>query len=215
MRRYVSGGSSAGLSADSGECVAAAARSCWRRRGTCSRWRRRMWMRRMRAGEARGCVRAEAGGGEGSGGVCAGQRVGGRMRRLLCLVVLGADTSGGVRWRGAGEARRTRRMRSGCCASFPGACIEVLTGVAVATRAGVVSGVETTEVTFSEIPEARSNVLRDGRSRWTRRGRMGFRGMRRGGFRGSMGCYFNVMGLPIARVVGMIEGASELRGAAS
>ena len=131
----------------------------------------------------------------------------------LPLVVLGADTTvvcdGEVLAKptDAEDAKRMLRQLSG-------RMHEVLTGVAVATRAGVVSGVETTSVTFSEIPEAELDFYCATQEPMDKAGAYGIQGYAARWIPRIDGDYFNVMGLPIARVVRMIEGASELRGSA-
>ena len=87
---------------------------------------------------------------------------------------------------------------------------EVLTGVAVATGfgIGVVSGVETTSVTFSEIPEAELVFYCATTEPMDKAGAYGIQGYAARWIPRIDGDYFNVMGLPIARVVRMIEAAA-------
>jgi septum formation protein len=84
----------------------------------------------------------------------------------------------------------------------------VLTGVAVATRAGVVSDVVTTEVTFSEIGEDELAAYCATGEPLDKAGAYGIQGYAARWVPRIDGCYFNVMGLPIARVVGLIESAT-------
>jgi septum formation protein len=83
----------------------------------------------------------------------------------------------------------------------------VLTGVAVATRAGVVSDVVTTEVTFSEIAESEIAAYCATGEPLDKAGAYGIQGYAARWVPRIDGCYFNVMGLPIARVVGLMEEA--------
>jgi len=84
---------------------------------------------------------------------------------------------------------------------------EVLTGIAVATRGGVTSAVETTSVTFSEIPEAELALYCATSEPMDKAGAYGIQGYAARWVPRIDGCYFNVMGLPIARVVGLIDAA--------
>jgi septum formation protein len=122
------------------------------------------------------------------------------------LVVLGADTcvvcDGEVLGKpvDAGDAERMLRMLSGR-EHF------VLTGVAAATRAGVVSDVVTTEVTFYEIAESEITAYCATGEPLDKAGAYGIQGYAARWVPRIDGCYFNVMGLPIAWVVGLMEEA--------
>lgn len=98
------------------------------------------------------------------------------------------------------DAKRMLRMLSG-------RVHRVLTGVAAMTRAGVVSGVESTEVMFAEIPEAELEAYCATSEPMDKAGAYGIQGYAARWIPRIDGCYFNVMGLPIARVVRMIEEA--------
>jgi septum formation protein len=123
------------------------------------------------------------------------------------LVVLGADTTvvcdGEIlaKPEDAEDAKRMLRRLSG-------RVHEVLTGVAVATHTGVVSGVEATEVTFSEIPEAELDLYCATAEPMDKAGAYGIQGYAARWIPRIDGDYFNVMGLPIACVVRMIEEAT-------
>jgi septum formation protein len=122
------------------------------------------------------------------------------------LVVLGADTTvvrDGEILAKPEDAEDAKRMLR----SLSGRVHEVLTGVAVATRAAVVSGVETTEVTFSQIPEAELDLYCATTEPMDKAGAYGIQGYAARWIPRIDGDYFNVMGLPIARVVRMIEEA--------
>ena len=120
------------------------------------------------------------------------------------VIVLGADTTVVcdaeilAKPEDAADAKRMLRRLSG-------RTHEVLTGVAVATRAGVVSGVETTSVTFSGIPEAELDLYCATAEPMDKAGAYGIQGYAARWIPRIDGDYFNVMGLPIARVVRMIE----------
>lgn len=122
------------------------------------------------------------------------------------LIVLGADTTvvldGEILGKpmDAAEARRMLRRLSG-------RTHQVLTGVAVATRAGVVRGVETTEVVFAQIPDAELDEYCATDEPLDKAGAYGIQGYAARWISRIDGDYFNVMGLPIARVVRMIEEA--------
>jgi septum formation protein len=134
---------------------------------------------------------------------------------LSTLAVLGADTTvvcdGEILAKPADAADAKRMLRL-----LSGRVHEVLTGVAVATAAGVVSGIETTSVTFSEISEAELNFYCATSEPLDKAGAYGIQGYAARWIPWIDGDYFNVMGLPIARVVGMIEAvSSELRRSSS
>jgi septum formation protein len=122
------------------------------------------------------------------------------------LMVLGADTTvvcdGEILSKPVDAAEAKRMLRR-----LSGRVHQVLTGVALATRSGVVSGVETTKVTFSEIPEAELDLYCSTPEPMDKAGAYGIQGYAARWIPRIDGDYFNVMGLPIARVVRMIEGA--------
>jgi septum formation protein len=124
----------------------------------------------------------------------------------LALIVLGADTSvvfdGHVLGKpiDARDAERMLRMLSG-------RVHRVLTGVAAATRAGVVSDVVTTEVTFLAIAEGELAAYCATGEPLDKAGAYGIQGYAARWVPRIEGCYFNVMGLPIARVVRLVEEA--------
>jgi len=124
----------------------------------------------------------------------------------LALIVLGADTSvvfdGHVLGKpiDARDAERMLRMLSG-------RVHRVLTGVAAATRAGVVSDVVTTEVTFLAIAEGELATYCATGEPLDKAGAYGIQGYAARWVPWIEGCYFNVMGLPIARVVRLVEEA--------
>jgi septum formation protein len=124
------------------------------------------------------------------------------------LVVLGADTTvvcdGEILAKPADAEDAKRMLRR-----LSGRVHEVLTGVAVATASGVVSTIETTSVTFSDIPEAELDFYCATSEPLDKAGAYGIQGYAARWIPRIDGDYFNVMGLPIARVVRMIEGAAK------
>jgi len=123
------------------------------------------------------------------------------------LLVLGADTSvvcddvGGELILGkpvdAADAARMLRMLSGRSHT-------VLTGVAVVGARRTLSAVERTVVTFDEISEAEIAKYVASREPLDKAGAYGIQGYAARWIPRVEGCYFNVMGLPISRVVGML-----------
>jgi septum formation protein len=87
---------------------------------------------------------------------------------------------------------------------------EVLTGVAVTTQAGTTSAIETTLVTFSEVSEPELAAYCATGEPLDKAGAYGIQGYAARWIPRIEGCYFNVMGLPVARVVRMIEAAARL-----
>jgi septum formation protein len=122
------------------------------------------------------------------------------------VLVLGADTTvvcdGEILGKpeGAEDAARMLRMLSG-------RVHQVLTGLAVVSDAGVVSGCETTDVTFSAIPEDELARYCASPEPLDKAGAYGIQGYAARWIPRIEGDYFNVMGLPIARVVGMLKSA--------
>lgn len=123
------------------------------------------------------------------------------------VMVLGADTTvvcdGEIlgKPRDADDARRMLRRLSGRTHL-------VLTGVAVATRAGVKSGVEQTEVTFARIADDELELYCASGEPMDKAGAYGIQGYAARWIPRIEGCYFNVMGLPIARTVRLIEASA-------
>jgi septum formation protein len=124
------------------------------------------------------------------------------------LIVLGADTTvvcdGEILAKPTDgeDAKRILRRLSG-------RTHQVLTGVALATGAGTTSGVESTEVTFSTIPEAELDAYCATAEPMDKAGAYGIQGYAARWIPHIEGDYFNVMGLPIARVVAMVAKITE------
>jgi septum formation protein len=120
------------------------------------------------------------------------------------LLVLGADTTvvcdGEILAKPADALDAKRMLRQ-----LSGRTHLVMTGVAAAAASGVVSGVETTEVTFSQIPESELDLYCATEEPLDKAGAYGIQGYAARWIPRIDGDYFNVMGLPIARVVRMIE----------
>jgi septum formation protein len=122
------------------------------------------------------------------------------------LIVLGADTTvacdGHILAKPDDAADAMRMLRR-----LSGRTHQVMTGVAAVTRAGGESGVETTEVTFSEISEAELAAYCATDEPLDKAGAYGIQGYAARWIPRIDGCYFNVMGLPIARTAKLIEAA--------
>jgi septum formation protein len=123
------------------------------------------------------------------------------------LIVLGTDTcvvcEGEVLGKptdGADAKRMLRRLSN--------RTHWVLTGVAAVTHQGVKSSVERTEVTFNRIPEADLELYCETAEPLDKAGAYGIQGYAARWIPRIDGCYFNVMGLPIARTVQLIEAAT-------
>jgi septum formation protein len=122
------------------------------------------------------------------------------------LLVLGADTTvvcdGEILGKPSGAEDAARMLRV-----LSGRVHQVLTGLAVVSAARVVSGFETTDVTFSAIPPDELARYCATPEPLDKAGAYGIQGYAARWIPRIDGDYFNVMGLPIARVVRMIEGA--------
>jgi septum formation protein len=122
------------------------------------------------------------------------------------LVVLGADTTVVLddqilgKPADAADARAMLRRLSG-------RTHQVLTGIAAATRAGTTSAVESTDVTFSEISGEELDAYCATPEPLDKAGAYGIQGYAARWVPCIDGCYFNVMGLPIARTVTLLNSA--------
>ena len=122
------------------------------------------------------------------------------------LIVLGADTTvvcdGHILAKPADAADAARILRR-----LSDRTHQVLTGVAAVSRAGVFSGVETTEVVFAPIPESELTAYCATTEPLDKAGAYGIQGYAARWILRIDGCYFNVIGLPIARTAKLIEAA--------
>jgi MAF protein len=122
------------------------------------------------------------------------------------LIVLGADTSvvlGEEILGKPADAADARRMLQ----RLSGKTHRVLTGIAAMTTAGVLSAVESTEVVFANISDADLDTYCATAEPLDKAGAYGIQGYAARWIPRIDGCYFNVMGLPIARVVRLIDEA--------
>jgi septum formation protein len=121
-------------------------------------------------------------------------------------LVLGADTTvvceGAILAKPADAADAKRMLRR-----LSGRTHQVLTGIAAVTRAGTTSAVESTDVTFSAIPTSELDLYCATSEPLDKAGAYGIQGYAARWIPRIDGDYFNVMGLPIARVVRLIEAA--------
>jgi septum formation protein len=123
------------------------------------------------------------------------------------LVVLGADTCvlcGGEilgKPKSRDDARRMLELLSG-------RTHQVLTGIAAATHAATVSDVEITQVYFDLILEEEMAHYLDSGEPMDKAGAYGIQGYAARWIPRIEGCYFNVVGLPLARTVALL---AELR----
>jgi septum formation protein len=127
------------------------------------------------------------------------------------LLVLGADTTvvcDGDILAKPDDAEHAKQMLR----KLSGRTHQVLTGVAVIARAGTASAVEITDVTFSNIPEAELDLYCATHEPLDKAGAYGIQGYAARWIPRIDGDYFNVVGLPIARVVRLLEDASEESG---
>lgn len=122
------------------------------------------------------------------------------------LIVLGADTAvvseGNILGKPANgaDARRMLQLLSGRTHA-------VLTGVAAVTRSGVVSDVEVTQVTFNVLHEAEIDAYVSTGEPLDKAGAYAIQGYAARWIPRIEGCYFNVVGLPIARTIALLAEA--------
>lgn len=122
------------------------------------------------------------------------------------LVVLGADTAvvseGNILGKpaNAADARRMLQLLSGRTHA-------VLTGLAAVTRKGVKSEVEITQVTFNVIHDAEIDQYVASGEPLDKAGAYAIQGYAARWIPRIEGCYFNVVGLPIARTIALLADA--------
>ena len=124
------------------------------------------------------------------------------------LVVLGADTCVLLEGKILGKPRgrdEARRMLE----SLSGRTHQVLTGLAAVTRAGATVAIEISQVMVNRIdPEEMERYLESGEP-LDKAGAYGIQGYAARWIPRIEGCYFNVVGLPLARTVDLLERAEE------
>ena len=122
------------------------------------------------------------------------------------LIVLGADTcvvcDGHILAKptDAADARRMLEMLSGRTHA-------VLTGLAAMTRKGVARAVEVTQVTFNVVTDAEIAQYIASGEPLDKAGAYGIQGYAARWIPRIEGCYFNVVGLPVARTVTLLAEA--------
>jgi septum formation protein len=121
------------------------------------------------------------------------------------LLVLGADTivviAGELLGKPQNSEDAARMLRV-----LSGRTHQVMTGVCVISTQHVEVGVETTSVTMQEIPEREIAAYIATGEPMDKAGAYAIQGYAARWIPRIEGCYFNVVGLPIARVVSMLEG---------
>jgi septum formation protein len=122
------------------------------------------------------------------------------------LIVLGADTSvvcdGHILGKptNSDDARRMLKILSGRTHA-------VLTGIAAATRNKIVSDVEITQVTFNVLKDSEIAAYIATGEPLDKAGAYAIQGLAARWIPRIEGCYFNVVGLPIARTITLLEEA--------
>jgi septum formation protein len=124
------------------------------------------------------------------------------------VIVLGADTAvvleGEVLGKPVDQADARRMLEL-----LAGRTHQVLTGIAAVSRTGMVSEVEITQVFFDLIDEQELiHYLRSGHA-MDKAGAYGIQGYAARWIPRIEGCYFNVMGLPLARTIALLARAQE------
>ena len=118
-------------------------------------------------------------------------------------IVVGADTcvlsEGEILGKPLNKAD-ARRMLEG----LSGRTHQVLTGVAVVSEAGAQVAVEISQVTFDVIPLSEMEVYLDSGHADDKAGAYGIQGYCARWIPRIEGCYFNVVGLPIARTISLL-----------
>ncbi|MGA2250659.1 Maf family protein [Terracidiphilus sp.] len=119
-------------------------------------------------------------------------------------VVLGADTTvvldKEILGKPIDKADAVRMLRG-----LSGRTHRVITGVAVVSARGVEASAEVTEVRFREISEAEIAAYVETSEPLDKAGAYGIQGRAGKWIPRIEGCYFNVVGLPLARVSAMLE----------
>jgi septum formation protein len=127
------------------------------------------------------------------------------------LIVLGADTcvvsEGNILGKpvDAADARRMLELLSGRTHA-------VLTGIALVTRRGIVRALEITQVTFNVLKDAEIVKYIATGEPLDKAGAYAIQGYAARWIPRIEGCYFNVVGLPIARTIDLLADAREMVG---
>jgi septum formation protein len=120
------------------------------------------------------------------------------------LIVLGADTcvvsDGHILGKPAGAADARRMLES-----LRGRTHAVLTGLAVVTRDKISRGVEITQVQFNQLDDREITQYIASGEPVDKAGAYAIQGYAARWIPRIEGCYFNVVGLPIARVVALLD----------
>ena len=122
------------------------------------------------------------------------------------MIVLGADTCVLSEGRILGKPRNrdeARQMLHG----LAGRTHQVLTGVAVVTRAGATVATEISQVTFDLIDPQELETYLDTGEPLDKAGAYGIQGYAARWIPRIEGCFFNVMGLPLARTMNLLANA--------
>lgn len=123
------------------------------------------------------------------------------------LMVLGADTTVVLEGKILGKPADAADAKQMLCL-LSGRTHQVFTGIAAATCAGITGAVESTDVTFSEISETELDFYCATSEPLDKAGAYGIQGYAARWIPRIDGCYFNVMGLPIARMVRLLNDAA-------
>jgi septum formation protein len=120
------------------------------------------------------------------------------------VVVLGADTTvvldGEILGKPVDKADAARMLRA-----LSGRTHRVITGVAVVTGRGVEVAAEVTEVRFCELSDTEIAAYVETGEPMDKAGAYGIQGRAGKWIPRIEGCYFNVVGLPLARVATMLD----------
>jgi septum formation protein len=129
------------------------------------------------------------------------------------LIVLGADTcvvsDGHILGKPPGAADARRMLES-----LRGRTHAVLTGLAVVTRDKIARGVEITQVQFNQLDDREITQYIASGEPLDKAGAYAIQGYAARWIPRIEGCYFNVVGLPIARVVALLNEVSAVPGLA-
>jgi nucleoside triphosphate pyrophosphatase len=131
------------------------------------------------------------------------------------LTVLGSDTTvvaptGEILAKPESEADAARMLRM-----LAGATHQVMTGVAVVSASGIETAAEVTHVSMVTLSDEEIAAYVATGESMDKAGAYGIQGYAARWIPRIQGCYFNVMGLPLALVSAMLEGAARRAGQAA